>query len=91
MYKQKRAYVFNDTPADFKDMNAYKIVTLAPGWLQQQINEGWLKTEAIYNTFINDVTNEVPATLLKKHADATIYCDPDSASMLPEELIKKYS
>ena len=113
---------FNDPPADFEDQNAYKVVTLAPRCLQQQIGEGWfknvdetykqaismtcskimsckhiinvvpyaVKAEAVFNTLNNDVTNEVPATLLKKHADCTLYCDPESASMLTEELIKKY-
>ena len=49
-----------------------------------------VKAEAIYNTLINDVTPNVPATLLKKHADCTIYCDADSASMLTEEIVKQY-
>ena len=50
-----------------------------------------VKAEAIYNTFANDVTPDVPATLLKKHADATVYTDPDSAALLTDELIKKYA
>ena len=50
-----------------------------------------VKAEAIYNTFANDLTPDVPATLLKKHADTTVYVDPDSASMLTDELIKKYA
>lgn len=114
---------FNDPPADFSDMNAYKVVQLAPRCLQQQIGEGWFKSveetykqaismtcskimsckhiisvvpyavkaEAIFNTLNNQITNQIPATLLKKHDDCTIYCDPDSASMLTEDLIKKYS
>ena len=49
-----------------------------------------VKAEAIYNTLANDVTNEIPATLLKKHADCTIYADADSASMLTPELIEAY-
>ncbi len=50
-----------------------------------------VKAEAIYNTLVNDVTPEVPATLLKKHADCTVYVDQDSASMLTEGLIAKYA
>lgn len=50
-----------------------------------------VKAEAIYNTLSSDINNEVPATLLKKHEDATIYCDADSASMLTADLIEKYS
>lgn len=41
-----------------------------------------VKAEAIYNTLTRELTPEVPATLLKEHADCTIYCDVDSASML---------
>lgn len=41
-----------------------------------------VKAEAIYKTVTCDLTPEVPATLLKQHADCTIYCDADSASML---------
>ena len=49
-----------------------------------------VKAEAIYNTFANDVTPDIPATLLKKHCDATVYVDSDSAELLTEELIEKY-
>lgn len=114
---------FNDPPADFNDPRSYKIVTLAPRCLQQQVGEGWFKSvddtykqaismtcpqimkckhilcvvpykvkaEAIYKTFTNDVTEEIPATLLKKHDDVTVWCDPDSASELPEEVVAEYS
>ncbi len=114
---------FNDPPADFNDTRAYKVVTLDKRCLQQQIGEGWFKTEeecykqaismtcdrimqckhiisvvpykvkaeAIYNTFANDVTPTVPATLMKRHADCAVYVDEDSASMLTAELIEKYS
>lgn len=41
-----------------------------------------VKAEAIYKTVTYDLTPEVPATLLKQHADCTIYCDKDSASLL---------
>ena len=49
-----------------------------------------VKAEAIYNTLSSELSNMVPATLLKQHADAVIYCDPDSAAMLTPELIAKY-
>ncbi|MBE7084294.1 MAG: glucosamine-6-phosphate deaminase [Clostridiales bacterium] len=49
-----------------------------------------VKADAIYKTLTEELTPEVPATLLKKHADCTIYCDVDSASLLNEETIKKY-
>jgi len=49
-----------------------------------------VKAEAIYNTLTRDLTPEVPATLLKQHADCTVYCDADSAALLNEEIIAKY-
>ena len=50
-----------------------------------------VKAEAIYNTLANDVTPEIPATLLKKHSDATIYVDSDSAALLTPALVEKYA
>ena len=49
-----------------------------------------VKAEAIAATLANDVTPDVPATLLKKHADTTIYCDPDSAALLDAATIEAY-
>lgn len=49
-----------------------------------------VKAEAIYNTLTRDLTPEVPATLLKQHADCTVYCDQDSAALLTDEIVKKY-
>ena len=50
-----------------------------------------VKAEAIYNTFANDVTPEIPATLLKKHSDATVYVDSDSAALLTPALVEEYA
>ena len=50
-----------------------------------------VKADAVYNTLASDLSPLIPATLLKEHADATIYCDKDSAQKLTPELIKKYS
>ena len=49
-----------------------------------------VKADAIYKTLTEELTPNVPATLLKQHDDCTIYCDLDSASLLNEEIIKKY-
>ena len=46
-----------------------------------------VKAEAVYKTLTCDLTPDVPATLLKKHADFTLYCDSDSAALLNEEII----
>jgi len=49
-----------------------------------------VKADAIYMTFTSKLSPEVPATLLFKHEDCTVYCDLDSASRLPENIKKKY-
>ena len=49
-----------------------------------------MKAEAIYNTLTSELSVNVPATLLKTHADTTVYCDPDSASLLNEEILAQY-
>ncbi|MBQ3218999.1 MAG: glucosamine-6-phosphate deaminase [Clostridia bacterium] len=49
-----------------------------------------VKADAIYKTLTEELTPNVPATLLKQHDDCTVYCDLDSASLLNEEIIKKY-
>lgn len=50
-----------------------------------------VKAQAIHDTLTMDQTNMVPATLMKKHSDATVYCDPDSASMVPKEVLAKFA
>lgn len=49
-----------------------------------------VKADAILATLKNDVTPDVPATLLKTHADATVYCDPASASLLDAAIVEQY-
>lgn len=49
-----------------------------------------VKAEAVYNTLTRELTPEVPATLLKEHADCTLYCDADSAALLTNELVEKF-
>ena len=49
-----------------------------------------VKAEAVYKTLSSDISPEVPATLMKRHGDCTIYVDRDSAAMLTPELIAAY-
>ena len=49
-----------------------------------------VKAEAVYNTLTRELTPEVPATLLKEHANCTLYCDCDSASRLNEVIKNKF-
>lgn len=46
-----------------------------------------VKAEAVYKTLTSEVSPTVPATLLTRHGDWTLYCDADSASLLTEEII----
>lgn len=50
-----------------------------------------VKSEAIFNTLTQDLTPKVPATLLKTHKSFYLYCDKDSAKLVPEEIILKIS
>lgn len=49
-----------------------------------------VKAEAIKLTLENELTNEIPATLLKQHNDWTLYLDEDSSSMVDNKTIEKY-
>jgi glucosamine-6-phosphate deaminase len=41
-----------------------------------------VKANAIFNTFIKEISNQVPATMLKKHPDFHLYLDYNSASRI---------
>ena len=44
------------------------------------------KADAVYNTLNLDVTDQCPATILRTHENAFLYCDADSAAKLPKEV-----
>ena len=46
-----------------------------------------VKAEAVYKTVTSNLTPEIPATLLKEHKDAYLYCDADSSALLSEDMI----
>jgi glucosamine-6-phosphate deaminase len=48
-----------------------------------------VKAHAIRDFFANDVTNQVPATILKKHANFTLFLDEQSASESDRTLLSK--
>ncbi len=50
-----------------------------------------VKAKAIHDTLTMEETNLVPATLMKKHADCTVYVDPDSASMVNADILAKFN
>jgi glucosamine-6-phosphate deaminase len=45
---------------------------------------GKTKKEAVSHTLTDAVGTQCPATILRTHADATLYLDADSAALLPE-------
>ena len=49
-----------------------------------------VKADAICNTLTSEKSNMVPATLMKEHADVTIYCDKDSAAKVPDAVLAQY-
>lgn len=40
------------------------------------------KAEAVYNTVNHEINEDVPATIMRKHKNAVMYCDKDSAAKL---------
>ena len=49
-----------------------------------------VKAEAVYKTVTSKLTPEIPATLLKEHADSYLYCDADSSALLTEDMINAH-
>ncbi len=49
------------------------------------------KAQAIHDTLTQEENNLVPATLMKKHADCTVYVDPDSASLTDSATLAKFA
>lgn len=49
-----------------------------------------VKAQAIHDTLTSEITNMVPATIMKNHPSVQIFVDADSASMLPDsvEMVK---
>ena len=40
------------------------------------------KAEAVYRTMTEEVNDQCPATILRRHDNAIMYCDADSAAKL---------
>lgn len=49
-----------------------------------------VKAQAIKDTLALELTNMVPATLLKQHPDVSVYCDQDSAALVPQEVLAQF-
>lgn len=50
-----------------------------------------VKAEAVKATIERELTNEVPATMLKQHPDFTLYLDEQSSALLDKETINQYA
>ena len=46
-----------------------------------------VKAKAIADTLTREESAMVPATLMKRHSDVTVYCDKDSAAQVPAEVL----
>lgn len=49
-----------------------------------------VKAYAIMNMFENDITNLIPATILKKHNCIKVFLDEESASLVNKDILAKY-
>jgi len=50
-----------------------------------------VKAEAVKAAVESELTNEVPATMLKRHGDVTLYLDEESSSLLDKRNIEQYA
>jgi len=57
-------------------MKSRKIILLA---------SGAKKAPILYNLFKTDVTEEIPASILKEHPDVTIIADSEALALLKEK------
>lgn len=49
-----------------------------------------VKANAVKMTLENDLTNKIPATILKTHPDFNLYLDEESASLVDRKILVKY-
>ncbi len=45
------------------------------------------KAEAVKNVYFGEITEAVPATIMRRHLNATMYCDLDSAEFIKNEIV----
>lgn len=69
----------NDVPTHALSLT---ISALMSGKYLYAMVPGKTKTEAVYNTVTNDISTQCPATIMRKHANAKLFTDKDSAALL---------
>lgn len=50
-----------------------------------------VKAQAVLSTLTAELSPMVPATLMRGHTDVTVYCDKDSASMVPQDVLARFA
>jgi len=72
--------------ATFSDVPTSAISITIPVFLAAQslfiVVPGESKADAVYHTLHGEINTDCPATILKSHADATLFLDRDSAGLL---------
>ena len=48
---------------------------------------GTVKAKAMVDTLTHELTNLIPATMLKQHSDIVVYLDCDSAALLDKDTL----
>lgn len=49
-----------------------------------------VKAQAVRDTLTMEETNMIPATLMKRHSNITMYCDAEAASLVPLEVLDRF-
>jgi aspartyl/asparaginyl-tRNA synthetase len=78
---------FDDVPKQAVSMTVYQIMQckVIVSCVPYKV-----KANAIKLTIENELTNKIPATMLKQHSDMYLFIDADSASTVDKEQLKKY-
>jgi glucosamine-6-phosphate deaminase len=69
----------NDVPAEAVSMSVWQIMQCRT---IISVVPHKVKADAVYKTLTSKLTNEIPATMLKKHPDWHLFLDQDSASAI---------
>ena len=49
-----------------------------------------VKAQAVHDTLTMEETNMVPATIMKRHPNITMYCDAEAAALVPQEVLDSF-
>jgi glucosamine-6-phosphate deaminase len=79
---------FEDVPKQALSMTVYQMMQsgIIVSFVPYKV-----KAEAVRNTLANELTNRIPATMLKSHNKFMLYLDEDSARLADKSILTKYS